>query len=81
MLVGIGAGTLLLTLLGIGAFLGRSVVTPIVNLSQRTEDISLGKNLEESIEHGSNDEIGNLAQAVNRLRISVQKMLQRMGGT
>lgn len=77
-LVSIGAGAVLLALLGIGGFLSRSVVSPILALSQRAEEISLGKNLDEKIDLGTRDEIGMLAQSVNRLRISVQKMLERV---
>ena len=76
-LFGIGAGCLLLALLGTWVFLDRSVVTPIVQLSNRTVDISLGKNIEEGIVVKSKDEVGSLAQAIERLRVSIVKMLRR----
>lgn len=76
-LFGIGAGCLLLALLGTWIFLDRSVVTPIVQLSNRTVDISLGKNIEEGIVAKSKDEVGSLAQAIERLRVSIVKMLRR----
>ena len=76
-LFGIGAGCLLIALLGTWIFLDRSVVTPIVQLSNRTVDISLGKNIEEGIVTKSTDEVGSLAQAIERLRVSIVKMLRR----
>lgn len=76
-LFGIGAGCLLIALFGVWTFLNRSVVTPIVQLSNRTVDISLGKNIEEGIEFKSKDEVGSLAQAIERLRISIVKMMRR----
>jgi hypothetical protein len=77
MLFGIGTGCLLIALLGTWIFLDRSVVTPIVLLSNRTVDISLGKNIEEGIVSKSKDEVGSLAQAIERLRVSIVKMLRR----
>ena len=77
-LVLIGAGTILLLIGFIWLFINRSVVNPILKLSTRTEDVSLGKNLQETIEHRKNDEIGHLASAINRLRISLVKVLKKM---
>ncbi len=77
-LVLIGAGTILLLIICIWFFVNRSVVNPILDLSTRTEEVSLGKNLQETIEHRKNDEIGHLASAINRLRISLVKILKKM---
>jgi len=46
-------------------------------LENQTTEISLGKNLEEKVEHGSNDEIGALSRAIDRMRISTMKLLER----
>ena len=73
----IGAGCLLVALLGIWFFLDKGVVGPIVHLCDRAEEISLGKNLEESIVATSKDEIGSLTKAVERLRVSMVRMLKR----
>ncbi|PLX42960.1 MAG: hypothetical protein C0608_00670 [Deltaproteobacteria bacterium] len=78
-LLAIGAGTILIMLICIALFLNGAVVKPIMVLSSRTEEISLGKNLTEPIEHKSKDEIGMLAQAINRLRISMVKILSMTG--
>ncbi len=73
----IGAGCLLVALLGIGIFLDRGIVGPVLELCRRAEDISVGKNMEESIKTNSKDEIGDLTKAVERLRKSMQRMLKR----
>jgi len=58
-------------------FFNGSLVKPITMLEARTTEISLGKNLEEKVEHPSNDEIGSLARAIDRMRISTMKLLER----
>lgn len=76
-LLGIGAGCLILTLFIISIFLERGVVKPIMRLNSRTEEISLGKGLDQPVIIKSNDEIGSLSRAIDRLRISVARMLTR----
>lgn len=76
-LILIGAGTMVLMLIILGIFINKSIVTPIVNLSRRTDEISLGKDLERKVEITSKDEIGVLAQAIERLRVSLVKILRK----
>jgi len=76
-LVGIGAGAILVMMLVLWIFFSMYVIKPITMLEQRATEISLGKNLAEPIATPSNDEIGSLGRSVDRLRISVEKMLQR----
>ncbi len=73
----IGAGCLLVALLGIWVFMDRFVVNPIVRLSSKAEEISLGKNLETPVDIKQNDEIGALANAIERLRMSMVRVLKR----
>ncbi|MFA6284543.1 MAG: DUF3365 domain-containing protein [Desulfurivibrionaceae bacterium] len=73
----IGAGCLLVALIGIWLFMDRFVVNPIVRLSAKAEEISLGKNMEESVGIKQNDEIGALANAIERLRMSMVRILKR----
>lgn len=75
-LVLISAGGILLTLIILWFFLNRTVVLPIIHLSERTESFSMGDNLDEPIVGESKDEIGTLAQSIERLRISLAKLLQ-----
>ncbi|MBU0682147.1 MAG: DUF3365 domain-containing protein [Proteobacteria bacterium] len=76
-LLGIGAGCLIFTLFVISIFLEKGVVQPIMRLNSRTEEISLGKSLDQPVVIKSNDEIGSLSRAIDRLRISVARMLTR----
>lgn len=55
----------------------RYIVNPVVQLSSRADEISLGKKLDQSVTYDKNDEIGALATAINRLRISIDRMLKR----
>lgn len=73
----VGLGCLLVTIICIWVFLDRSVVAPIIRLSGSAKDISIGKNLCDSIHTDSNDEIGGLANSIDRMRISVNKLLKR----
>lgn len=73
------AGGILLMLMGIWFFLDRTVVLPIVKLAEKTESFSLGENLDEPIVHNSKNEIGALAHAIERLRISLSKLLSKKG--
>ena len=66
-----------MTIICIWVFLDRSVVAPIIKLSDSAKDISIGKNLCDSIHTDSNDEIGGLANSIDRMRISVNKLLKR----
>lgn len=75
-LIMVGAAGIIVILLILWFFLDRSVVLPITKLSQRTDNFSLGEDLEEPIVGKSDDEIGTLAQAIERLRISLVKLLK-----
>lgn len=70
------AGIILLTLV-IWFFFNHYLVKPITLLEDRTTEISLGKNLGESVSLGANDEIASLSRAIDRLRISMVKLLER----
>lgn len=74
---GIGVGCLLVTIACIWVFLDRSVVGPIVRLSETAKNISIGKNLCDSAHSDVKDEIGVLSNSIDRLRISVNKLLKR----
>ncbi|WP_028581229.1 Tll0287-like domain-containing protein [Desulfogranum japonicum] len=77
-LIGIGTSVILVLMLLIWATFQRYVINPLSMLEERTVQISLGKNLDSPIGIQSKDEIGALASAVDRLRISVEKMLSRL---
>jgi hypothetical protein len=52
-------------------------VRPIVELAGRTEGISLGKGLEQRVTTRATGEIASLARAVERLRVTIAKVLKR----
>ena len=77
-LFGAGAAMMLLGLLFIYVFLDQRVVKPIMELSSRTEEVSVGRNLDKSImSKKMKDEVETLARSVDRLRVSLVKMLKR----
>lgn len=78
-LVGMGAACILFSLLLIALFLGIKVVNPIETLSKRTEEISLGKNLDTPITVKPNREIGDLSRAIDRLRLSISRLISKRG--
>lgn len=73
----IGAAGITVLMLIVWIFFSRYVVKPLVLLEQRATEISLGKNLDTSIPMQGKDEIGSLGRAIDRLRISVDKLLKR----
>lgn len=73
----IGIGCLLVTIICIWVFLDRGVVGPIIRLSETAKNISIGKNLCDSAHSDTKDEIGVLANSIDRLRISVNKLLKK----
>ncbi|MHB1348289.1 MAG: DUF3365 domain-containing protein [Desulfobulbus sp.] len=73
----IGAAGIALLMSMIWFFFSRYVINPVSMLEQRATEISLGKNLGEGIVTPAQDEIGSLGRAIDRLRISIEKMLQR----
>ncbi len=76
-LVVIGTGCILFSLLLIAVFLGVKIVKPIETLSKRTADISLGKNLDTPVTVNPNREIGELSRAIDRLRLSIARLIQK----
>ena len=76
-LFAMGTAGIVLLMAVIWFFLSNGIVTPLARLEQKTRQISLGKELDEDIGVNSKDEIGDLAKAIDRLRISTAKLLKR----
>jgi methyl-accepting chemotaxis protein len=55
--------------------LSKTVIDPIIQLTEAADNVSMGK-LEEKIEIKSGDEIQSLAKALDRMRVSMKKMLE-----
>lgn len=76
-LVVIGTACILFSVLLIGVFLGIKIVNPIEMLCRRTEEISLGKNLDTPIIVKPNREIGELGRSIDRLRLSIARLIKK----
>lgn len=76
-LFSMGAAGIVLLMGVIWFFLSHGVVTPLAKLQQKTTQISLGNELDEALGVENKDEIGDLARAIDRLRISTAKLLER----
>jgi len=77
-LFGAGGTMMLLGLLFIYFFLDLRIVKPIMELANRTEEVSVGRNLDKSLMSAKmKDEVETLARSIDRLRISLVKMLKR----
>ena len=79
-LFAMGAAGIILLMGVLWFFLSSGVVTPLAKLQEKTKQISLGKELDEDVGIHSKDEIGDLARAIDRLRISTAKLLKRCAG-
>jgi len=55
--------------------LSRTVIDPVIQLTTAADDISMGK-FEEKIEIKSGDEIQGLAKSLDRMRVSMKKMME-----
>jgi nitrogen fixation/metabolism regulation signal transduction histidine kinase len=68
-----------ITLVGIivVVILANRIISPIIYLTQKADDISRG-NLDEKIAVRTKDEIQNLGEALERLRESVKIALERL---
>jgi HAMP domain-containing protein len=71
----IGGGLVLVVVLLFWAYLGRSVFRPVEKLTDRVEKLSLGESIEDPMAVDRHDEIGALSKAVERLRVSVVKLI------
>jgi HAMP domain-containing protein len=68
----------LLTIVAI-FFLVRRLMKPVLALTDVSVQISLGEALDKSIESDNPDEIGQLANAIERLRVAMKAAMSRLG--
>jgi methyl-accepting chemotaxis protein len=55
--------------------LKRTVINPVIELTKAADEVSMGK-LSEKIEVKTNDEIETLAKSIDRMRVSMKKLLE-----
>lgn len=60
--------------------LRKTIILPMIKLTKSTSDISLGR-LEEAIAIRSKDEIGHLAEAIERMRVSIRLAIERLASS
>ncbi len=73
---GIGFGFILLLTIVIWFYLEKQIISPIILLTGRADKMSRGKDLNDVIKRSTSDEIGQLYESFNRMRISVVKLLK-----
>ena len=78
-LIGIFAVFALVTI-GTVFLVVQRAMRPVVALTGAAERISLGEELDTALKTESNDEIGMLTRAIERLRVSMRAAMSRLGG-
>lgn len=69
------ASILVIISLAINFSLKKTVINPVLSLTKAADEVSMGK-LGDKIEVQSNDEIATLAKALDRMRVSMKKLLE-----
>jgi HAMP domain-containing protein len=77
LIVGIVALMFGLAILLVNLLLRQSVIKPLTKISQTAKEVSTG-NLEAEFKHESNDEIGLLATAFNRMKVSLKMAMDML---
>ncbi|MBX7223264.1 MAG: HAMP domain-containing protein [Blastocatellia bacterium] len=67
----------LLVAIGVATVISKRLTQPIILLTEASNRISLGE-LDEAIAIGSTDEIGQLAESLERMRISLKQAIERL---
>jgi HAMP domain-containing protein len=74
--LGVYTSILIIVSLAIGLAITRNVINPVVGLTRTADEISMGK-LSEKVEvPGAKDEIATLAKSIDRMRVSMKKLLE-----
>lgn len=60
-------------------YMVKNAMRPLVALSEKADEISIGEGLENTIIPGSTDEIGQMAKSLDRLRASLKAAMARIG--
>ena len=74
--LGVYVSILIVVSLAIGFAITRNVINPVLGLTRTADEISMGK-LSEKVEvPGAKDEIATLAKSIDRMRVSMKKLLE-----
>jgi HAMP domain-containing protein len=74
-------GAFALVTIGFMFVLVTRALRPVVALTEAAEQISLGEGLDTSVKSQATDELGQLANAIERLRVSMKAAMSRLGGS
>ncbi len=76
-LFGVIGGAMLMAILALGAIMDRSIIQKIESLSERAQELSMGKGINKSLPFHEKDELGSLAHGLDRLRNSLNRLMRR----
>lgn len=76
-LFGAIGGAMLLAIIILGFVMDRGIIQKIESLSERAQELSLGKGISEPLPFHENDELGSMAHGIDRLRNSLNRLMRR----
>lgn len=79
-IVGIVLMVFVAVIISVNVFLNRQVVLPLKRITRVAEEVSTG-HMEVDFDQVSNDEIGNLARAFKRMKLSLEMAMRRLKST
>ncbi|MGH2414371.1 MAG: HAMP domain-containing protein, partial [Microcystaceae cyanobacterium] len=79
-IVGIVSAVFIMVIFLVNVFLERQVILPLKRITRVAEEVSTG-HLEVDFDQMSNDEIGNLAKAFRRMKLSLEMAMKRIRRT
>jgi HAMP domain-containing protein len=77
LIIGLVSSVFVVVILLVNVFLNRQVILPLKRITRIAEEVSTG-HLEVDFDQMSNDEIGNLAKAFKRMKLSLEMAMKRI---
>lgn len=74
--LGVYGTILIIVSMLIGLAITKNVINPVVELTHTADDISMGKLSEHVDVEGAKDEIATLAKSIDRMRVSMKKLME-----
>jgi methyl-accepting chemotaxis protein len=74
--LGVYGTILIIVSLAIGYAITHNVINPVVDLTKIADDISMGKLTERVEVEGARDEIATLSKSIDRMRVSMKKLME-----
>jgi len=74
--LGVYGTILIIVSLAIGFAITKNVINPVVELTRTADDISMGKLSDKVDVEGAKDEIATLAKSIDRMRVSMKKLME-----